>query len=366
LTLSIPRFQKNLLDWYKNNARLLPWRKGKNPYYIWISEIMLQQTRVNTVKNYFTPFIERFPTIQDLASAEPTEILCYWQGLGYYRRALNIVKTAKIINRDYQGSFPIHYQEILSLPGIGPYTAGAIASISFNQAVPAIDGNVKRIISRIFFLIEDINHNDAIKKINEKINQLIPEQRPGDFNQALMEIGATICTPRRPDCQKCPVKNDCMAALKMKQDSLPIKSKKKTPKPMIMEIAIVKKDNKLLLVKRTDEGLLADMWGLPAIESPSSFPNGKLIQKQVEKQYGLKVRGKPLFIKKLNHIFTHRIWKIYIFLISTENNQISQLPNIFWSNKEELENFPIPQAFQKCLKEYFHFSLSKGTGYIKI
>ncbi len=355
--LLIHQFQKNCLDWYRKNARSLPWRESKNPYFVWISEIMLQQTRVATVIKYFPAFIKRFPTIHCLALSDTQDILCYWQGLGYYKRALNIHQAANIINKDYQGSFPSNYKQILNLPGIGPYTAGAIVSISFNHAIPAIDGNVKRVVSRIFFLNGDINKPNTIKKIKEKIYQIIPENNPGEFNQALMEIGATLCSPGKPNCQLCPVNTHCNAASNMKQELLPIKKKRKPPKNILMEIAIVKNNSRFLLVKRPNKGILADMWGFPAIERESVFSNGYDIHKQVEKMFALKLENKPIFIKYFSHIFTHRIWNIYLYLIHVQKKLELFKSDVYWVKKEELGMYPIPRAFQKCLEKYFDFFL---------
>jgi A/G-specific adenine glycosylase len=351
--LFIPQFQKNCLDWYRKNARSLPWRESNNPYFVWISEIMLQQTRVATVIKYFSAFIKRFPTIHCLALSDTQDILCYWQGLGYYRRAINIHQAAKIINKDYQGSFPSNYKQIVNLPGIGPYTAGAIVSISFNHAIPAIDGNVKRVISRIFFLTEDINKPKTIKRIKEKIYQMIPENNPGEFNQALMEIGATLCSPKKPNCQQCPVNTYCNAATNMKQELLPIKKKRKPRKNILMEIAIVKNNSRFLLVKRPQNGVFANMWGLPAIESKSLFPNGNDICDSMQKELGLQFKTKPILVKKLSHIFTHQFWEISLYLFQTKDNIELAESYACWVKKEELHRYPIPQAFTKCLKEIF-------------
>lgn len=362
--LSKKQFQKNLLDWFHKNARSLPWRGIKDPYYIWISEIMLQQTRVDTVIKYFPLFIETFPTIHDLATSQVNEVLHYWQGLGYYRRALNIHKTAKIIDKEYHGHFPTNYKKIIALPGIGDYTSGAIASIAFNQALPAIDGNIKRVISRIFFLTEDINKAKTIDKIKEFVKEIISKEYPGNFNQALMEIGATLCSPKKPNCQKCPIKENCIAASKAKQELLPFRSKKKKPKILNMEIAIVRNKNGLLLVKRSSDIILAQLWGLPVVENQSQLSNGNDICNWVEKELNIPLLNKVILIKKLTYTFTHQIWKINLYLVNTRfqnnTNFNRQNPNACWIKKEELGHFPIPQAFRKCLKEYFNLSLVEG------
>jgi len=353
----IKKFQNSLLEWYSTNSRPLPWRRTKDPYFIWISEIMLQQTRVDTVLQYFPTFVKKYPTISSLASADIQDILCSWQGMGYYKRAVNIYKTANIICKDYQGIFPENYQEMLTLPGIGEYTAGAIASISFDQAISAVDGNIKRVISRIFFLTEDVNNRNADKKIRAKVNQIIPSHFPGEFNQALMEVGAIICTPRKPTCLSCPVKIYCLAAAKKQQDLLPIKSKKNKPKVFSIEMAIVKNQNKILLVRRSNHGLLAGLWGLPMISITSQFSDGNHILQKTIKQYHLDIKKTPILLNQLSHIFTHQIWKIHLYLIDIHDNHGLLEPYLQWVEKKELKKFPIPKAFQKCLKEYFKSTL---------
>ena len=217
---------QNLIDWYSREKRDLPWRQSKDPYRIWLSEIILQQTRVVQGLPYYERFIHAYPTIQDLAEAEESSVLRTWQGLGYYSRARNLHKTAKIISNDFSGAFPNHYEGLIKLPGVGPYTAAAIASLAFDEAVPVLDGNVYRLIARLFGMEHDIANQTNRKYFIEVLEQLVPRENPGDFNQAMMEMGALVCTPGSPKCDICPVRGYCFAYEHKQQEKLPVKIKK--------------------------------------------------------------------------------------------------------------------------------------------
>lgn len=217
---------QNLINWYSREKRDLPWRKSKDPYRIWLSEIILQQTRVAQGLPYYEKFIYEYPTVHDLADAEESRVLRTWQGLGYYSRARNLHKAAKIISREHSGHFPDHYEGLLKLPGIGPYTAAAIASLAFGEAVPVLDGNVYRLIARLFGISHDIANQTNRKYFMEVLEQLVPRDRSGDFNQAMMEMGALVCTPRNPNCNECPVWETCFAFENKQQEKLPVKLKK--------------------------------------------------------------------------------------------------------------------------------------------
>ena len=235
---SAVRFQQDLMNWYQINHRSLPWRETKNPYYIWISEIMLQQTQVKTVYHYFLRFIERFPIVEVLADASTEQVMKYWEGLGYYNRAVKLHQTAQIIKNKFRGCFPENYLQLLDLPGIGAYTAGAIASFAFNISEPAIDGNVSRVISRIFLITEDNKKTATKQKIRKFVLKIMSRKDVGVFNQAIMELGATICTPRKPACALCPVYSACKAFEHNKQDTIPHRGKKVKSKKIDMEMAL--------------------------------------------------------------------------------------------------------------------------------
>jgi len=344
---SVIRFQQNLVSWYQVNHRSLPWRETKNPYYIWISEIMLQQTQVKTVNQYFLRFIERFPTVENLANASIDEVLKYWEGLGYYNRAIKLHQTSQMVKDEFQGRFPDNYQQLLTLPGIGPYTAGAIASFAFNLPEPAIDGNVARVISRILLITADNSKAGTKQKIRQFVLKIIPRGKIEVFNQALMELGATICTPRRPECFKCPVCYTCKAFQRKKQEVIPNLGKKVKPKKIAMEMALLSKEDKILLVKRPPGGLLANMWALPATEAKRGNFGGYSIQNILENSYQIKISQKPVLIGEVSHAFTHRIWlmKLYLFSLFSNGNFDSQKEK--WISIPQLSNYAIPTAFKK-------------------
>ena len=344
---SVIRFQQNLVSWYQVNHRSLPWRETKNPYYIWISEIMLQQTQVKTVNQYFLRFIERFPTVENLANASIDEVLKYWEGLGYYNRAIKLHQTSQIVKDEFQGRFPDNYQQLLNLPGIGPYTAGAIASFAFNLPEPAIDGNVARVISRILLITADNNKTGTKQKIRQFVLKIMPREKIEVFNQALMELGATICAPRQPKCSECPVCYTCKAFQRKKQEVIPNLGKKVKPKKIAMEMALLSKEDKILLVKRPPGGLLANMWALPATEVKRGNSGGYSIQNILENSYQIKIGQKPVLIGEVNHGFTHRIWlmKLYHFSLFSDGNFDSQKEK--WVSISQLSHYAIPTAFKK-------------------
>lgn len=267
-------FSRELLVWYRANRRDLPWRRNKDPYRIWVSEIMLQQTRVDTVIPYYNRFMERFPTVQALAEAPEEEVLKCWEGLGYYSRARNLQAGAKEVMRLHGGSIPDDVTAVAALKGVGPYTRGAIMSIAFNRSEPAVDGNVMRVLSRYMCLDDDIAKSSTRVRMELLAQSLIPEGAAGDFNQGLMELGALICTPKSPGCLICPVMAHCAGRLAGREKELPIKTKAKPPRPELRLAALVEGSGehagRILVRQRPDSGLLAKMWELPHILSASA------------------------------------------------------------------------------------------------
>ncbi|WP_010272725.1 A/G-specific adenine glycosylase, partial [Paenibacillus senegalensis] len=267
-------FAAELLAWYRRVKRDLPWRRSRDPYYIWVSEVMLQQTRVETVIPYFHRFIEKFPTLEALAAAPEEEVVKAWEGLGYYSRARNLQAGAKEVIARYGGIVPARKEDISTLRGVGPYTAGAILSIAYNVPEPAVDGNVMRVLSRFFLITDDIAKPSTRKAMEKLAGSLIPEGAAGDFNQALMEFGATLCTPRSPHCLTCPVMEGCQARLNGMETELPVKAKAKPPRLEPRAAAVIigtgKHAGKLLIRRRPQQGLLAGMWELPHVLVPQS------------------------------------------------------------------------------------------------
>ncbi len=265
-------FSKELIDWYSNNKRDLPWRTTQNPYYIWLSEIILQQTQVKQGLPYYEAFVSKYPTVFDLANATEEEVLKLWQGLGYYSRARNLHFTAKHIALNLNGIFPNDYKNLLKLKGVGDYTASAIASIAFNEVAAVVDGNVYRVLSRYFGIVTPINSTAGIKEFKTLASSLIDETQPATFNQAIMEFGARQCKPKNPDCKNCPLQNGCIALQKNKVDELPIKLKKtKVTLKYFNFLVCIDKNKNILFEKRSKKGIWQNMYQFPLIESDRSL-----------------------------------------------------------------------------------------------
>ncbi len=341
---------EKLLTWYNLNKRDLPWRHTSDPYAILVSEIMLQQTRVDTVISYYHRFLERFPTAASLAQAEEDEVLNLWKGLGYYSRARNLHKAAKEICTNYQGIFPADFERVRKLPGVGDYTAGAIMSIAFNQPFPAVDGNVLRVIARIFGIEGDITLPESKKEISGIVTELIPADHAGDFTQTLMELGATVCTPNTPLCEKCPVSPNCTAYLDQKTELLPVKQKKEKPHAQSFYALILVHDQHLLMTRNHPGTLLKNLWGVPLIEKTemTELPCDDL-QKQILNQTGVTAQAAFQSMGKIKHVFTHRIWEMEILVCPHCSEHV---PNteFHWISFEALRDLPIPTAFMKLLK----------------
>ena len=338
----------SLLEWYKENKRNLPWREDKNPYHIWISEIMLQQTRVEAVKGYYGRFLEILPDVSALAAVEDDILMKLWQGLGYYNRARNLKKAAVYIEEQYQGRFPEEYEEILKLPGIGTYTAGAIASIAFGKRVPAVDGNVYRIYSRLEKNEEDITKAKVQKKIREAVLEMFPKENAGDFNQALMDLGANICLPNgMPLCNRCPIAEHCMAAKEGNPLEYPYKPPKKKRKIEEKTVFVLKYQDMYFLRKRLEEGLLAGLWEFPTQEGKLSFEEVKGLLES----WGGKVEELGL-LGKAKHIFTHIEWRMIGYMVHFHELTPQMEEGFILVTKEELrEKYSIPSAYAAYLKQ---------------
>ena len=296
---------RQLLAWYRRNQRSLPWRKTSDPYRIWISEIMLQQTQVDTVIPYYHRFLKAFPTVSSLARASLQDVLKVWENLGYYSRARNIHTAARMIVEKFGGQIPDNWEEIKTLPGVGQYSAGAILSIAYGQALPAMDGNARRILCRLFAIRKPVDDTREQKQLQVLAASLIPLKHPGDFNQTLMDLGATICKAKNPDCARCPVANLCQARLRDLQNVLPI-TRKAPAIPHRQAAAAVIRNSKgmLLVVQRPTSGLLASLWKLPGgfIKAGEDIENS--LRRSVKEELGISIRpGKHL--ASVNHAYTH-------------------------------------------------------------
>lgn len=332
--------RKPLLLWYHENRRVLPWREEPEPYRVWISEIMLQQTRVEAVKPYFARFMEALPDVRALAEAEEETLLKLWEGLGYYNRARNLKKAALVCVEEYGGKLPASYEALMKLPGIGSYTAGAIASIAFQIAEPAVDGNVLRVISRLLESREDIGKQSAKKQMEQEIREIIPRERPGDFNQALIELGALVCIPAgEPLCVQCPFKTLCLARRNGTISEIPVKSGKKERRREEKTVFLIECEDKAAIRKRNASGLLASLY---------EFPNlpGHLREQEIPEALGID-RENICSIEPLAesvHIFSHVEWHMTGFRVMIKR----EMPGLYPMERVEdiFEKYPLPNAFQ--------------------
>jgi A/G-specific adenine glycosylase len=320
-------FSIDLLDWYDHSKRVLPWRDQKNPYYIWISEIMLQQTQVITVIPYYDRFINAFPTIYKLSEASIDEVLKLWEGLGYYSRARNLHEAAKTIVKKFNGAIPKTYEDIISLKGIGDYTAGAVLSIAFDLPYQAVDGNVLRVFARLLNEQRPIKNPEVKKIIKEQVKLLSPDSRIGDFNQGLMEIGAMICTPSKPDCKNCPIQKHCIANKNNTQNQIPVKQKRQ-PKPIEDWCIIIHEVNdKIAVRKRPEKGLLGGLYEFIMTQNNSCNKENSII------------------FDEYVHTFTHKKWRINGYFISEQE----ELTGYEYVHYLKLNQLAFPNAFKPLI-----------------
>lgn len=331
-----------LLQWFQLNKRDLPWRRTKDPYPIWVSEIMLQQTRVEAVKPYYERFLQTLPTVKDLAEADEETILKLWEGLGYYSRVRNMQKAAIQVMEKHNGQFPADHKKLLSLKGIGPYTAGAVGSIAFDLPVPAVDGNVLRVMSRITADASDISLQSTKKDWEERITDIMPMKSPGDFNQALMELGATVCLPNgAPKCEICPVRKYCEAYRKGATQTYPVKAEKKARTLEHLNVFFCTDGQKVAIHKRGQRGLLSGLWELPNTDREIALPAAL-------QELGI-LRAKIIPMKNRKHIFTHIEWHMDCYFIKVLEKGESDL---LWVSIEDAETtYALPSAFKKTWQE---------------
>ena len=363
-------FRQKLLAWYDENKRDLPWRRSKNPYHIWVSEIMLQQTRVDTVIPYYERFLDWFPTVESLANAPEERLLKAWEGLGYYSRVRNMQTAAQQIMSEFEGKFPSTYEGISSLKGIGPYTAGAISSIAFNLPQPAVDGNVMRVLARLFEVNHDIGNPSNRKIFQAMMDVLIDPDRPGDFNQALMDLGSDIEAPVNPRPEESPVKEFSAAYQHGTMDLYPIKAPKKKPIPIYLKALVVQNSQgQFLLEKNESEKLLAGFWHFPLIEvddfsdqtqeldlfsqvAEPILQLGPSPQESFEQDYDLEVDWQDLRFEEVKHIFSHRKWHIQIIAGRVAETQEYTDREVLWLSPEEFSNYPLAKPQQKIWQAY--------------
>lgn len=339
-------FSQRLLKWYIANKREMPWRNEKDPYKIWISEIMLQQTRVDQALPYYNRFISEFPTVQKLAAAGQQDVLKAWEGLGYYSRARNLHAAAKTVVNDLDGKIPQDYDEIIRLKGIGPYTAAAITSIAFNKAHAVVDGNVIRVICRFFGIREDTRLASVKKQVQQLADELIDYKKPGDFNQALMELGARVCTPSGPDCSSCPLKADCVACKTAATSSIPYKSPaKKKPHHEIGVGIIEDETGNILIALRPDNVMLGGLWEFPGGKQHKNEKIEETVIRELKEELGVDIAvGRK--ITEFKHVYSHFSIKMHAFMcrITSGKPYPKASCEIRWVKIEELNNYPFPKA----------------------
>jgi A/G-specific adenine glycosylase len=351
-TAAIPdpqRIRRALTRWYDGHRRPLPWRETRDPYAIWISEIMLQQTRVDTVIPYYIRFIYKFPTVEILARAPIGDVLKVWENLGYYARVKNLHKAAGQIAAHFEGRIPERLEEIIGLPGIGRYTAGAILSIAFGQAVPAVDGNVRRVISRLHAIEDSIDEEEVRDRIEALVTTLVPARAPGRFNQALMELGAVCCTPKSPACPVCPLQDDCRAHLQGLANRLPVRGKKKkVPHREVVAAVIRDEEGRLLLVQRPSDGLLGSLWKFPGgiLDPQEGREEGleRIVRDELSVGIGV---GSPL--ASVNHAYTHFRITLTAFSCTLREGSPGG-PPWRWADAEEIEGLPFSKADRRIAR----------------
>ena len=330
-----------LLSWYDEHARVLPWRGIHDPYRTWVSETMLQQTRVETVLSYYNRFLSRFPDVAALAQAPEDDVMKLWEGLGYYRRARNLQKGARQVVETYGGVIPSDPSELLKISGIGAYTAGAIASIAYDVPVPAVDGNVIRVVSRVAGIRENVGIPSVKRRIEQAAAELVPSERPGDFNQAMMDLGATVCTPGTPSCERCPLTALCDAFRAGDAEDIPDLPRKNPPKEIAYDLCLIFSGERVLMRQRT-ETMLQGLWIFPMLEgwrAPRQIPAA------VKRGTGLVVTAvEP--VGEARHVFTHQVWRMKLYVMQSN---VADAPEGWrFVTRAEMDALALPTAVKKA------------------
>ncbi len=345
------RFSRIVLYWYITNQRDFPWRKSKCAYKVWLSEIILQQTKTSQGLSYYNKIIKTFPTLKELAEASEEQILKLWQGLGYYSRARNLHFTAKHIQNNLNGVFPDDYNSLIKLKGIGPYTAAAISSICFNEKRAAVDGNVYRILARVFNIDTAINSPKGIKTFQELANSLICEHNPGDYNQSMMDIGASICTPKNPKCNQCPLNSICLAHYNNLIDNLPVKIKKTKIKHRNFNYLCIEHNGNFLMKKRTQNDIWKNLYDFPLIEGDRIPKENDIIYKKLLNSI-LEYEIISEKTKHYKHQLTHQ--KLHITIKYIKTKKINNDYDLLKVNRMKVNELPVPKPIEKFFEELFN------------
>ena len=350
-------FSKPLLEWYSTNARQLPWRDHPDPYAIWISEIMLQQTRVETVIDYFNRWMQAFPDIESLANASEQDVLMQWEGLGYYSRARNIHKAAKIIKSEFDGKLPADPTKLQNLPGIGRYTAAAISSMAFGLDQAALDGNIRRILSRLFDISLPIRTPTAEKLFWELAETNLPPGKAGDYNQALMDLGATICLPGKPRCLLCPIQKHCLAFERGVQEQRPVMPEKKPLPHFIVTAAIMQNNHRFLIAQRPSKGLLGGLWEFPGGKQEQNESLPAALKREIQEELGCEINVGEHF-GEYRHAYTHFRVNLHAFFCEIVKGEPQPLEatQITWCELHQLTEYPmgkIDRQIAEQLQNYY-------------
>jgi len=346
----IQSFRKALIGWYRENQRDLPWRKVSDPYPIWVSEVMLQQTQVATVLPYYHRFLERFPDLPKLARADLQEVLKAWEGLGYYARARNLHQAAAVVIEQHQGHIPRSRQEFQKLPGVGDYIAAAVLSIAFNQPHSVVDGNVKRVLARLFVMQAPVNQSPAKKIFQQAAADLLDTRDPGTFNQALMELGALICKPRNPLCPTCPVRTWCLAYQNDRILEFPRKVKKQATPQYPIAVGVVFKNNRVLITRRKPEGLLGGLWEFPGGKIKSNETAEAACIREIKEEVNLTVKVDS-HLSRVRHAYTHFKIQMDVFCCAYISGRLKLNGPVDhrWIRLNQIDDYPLPKANHKFL-----------------
>lgn len=351
--LLIQFVRERLLAWFRANGRDLPWRISHHPYEVWISEMMLQQTQVRTMLSYYHRWMDRFPNVDSIAAASQEEILRLWAGLGYYSRALHIHRTARILAEKHGGRLPANAEELLALPGIGAYTAGAILSIAFNKDCPVVDGNVERVFSRFFDLAEPVKEKSARHRIWNMAAELLPKGAAGLFNQALMDLGATACLPRNPRCGDCPLKDCCQALEKGTVGSRPVSADKKSTRRIHVAVGVLEHGSRILIQKRPPSGLMANLWEFPGGKVADGETPEEALVREFKEELELHVFCRDA-IARINHGYTTFRVVLHAFRCSLHGGDqhfsLRSAVEARWVRRRDLDSYPFPAANRKLIQ----------------
>jgi A/G-specific adenine glycosylase len=354
----IAAIRRYLLAWYRKHQRELPWRQTKNPYFIWVSEVMLQQTQVNTVLPYYQKFLNHFPDIKGLAAAPLQTVLKVWEGMGYYARARNLHRAAKIMVKDHNGKIPANWEDIRKLPGVGDYISSAVLSIAFNRPYAVIDGNVKRVLARLCLIYAPVNKSSAVKTFNDAASKLLDNKNPGDFNQAIMELGAMVCKPNKPECGHCPLQTECLAYRSDMVEKFP-KRLKSTPLPVYhIAVGVVAKKNHVLITQRKPDGLLGGLWEFPGGKIRIDEDPERACIREIKEEVNLTV-AIDSYVTRVKHAYTHFKIIVDVFCCRFVSGKVKLNGPVDyrWIRLKQIDEFPFPKAnhkpfLERCIAKY--------------